>query len=160
MNSECLRIASQLRNAFAGEPWHGSPLRELLAGVTAEQARACPIPGAHSIWELVLHIDVWIEAASGATQGIPMPKLYRTEKDWQFVTEADATAWAQATDHLFQSAGQLAHAIEGFSDERLHQTVPGCTYDFYYLFHGIVQHSLYHGGQIALLGKADRSIVA
>jgi hypothetical protein len=28
------------------------------------------------------------------------------------------------------------------------------TYDFYYLFHGIVQHSLYHGGQIAMLKKA------
>ena len=39
-------------------------------------------------------------------------------------------------------------------DARLQDTVPGRQYDFYYLFHGIVQHSLYHGGQIAMLKKA------
>lgn len=160
MNSESLRIASQLRHAFAGEPWHGPPLRELLADVTPEQARSWPIPGAHSIWELVLHIDVWVQAAFGTTQGIPMPRLYRTEKDWQVVTDGDAVAWTQATDCLFQSAEQLAQAIEEFTDARLQDTVPGRTYDFYYLFHGIVQHSLYHGGQIAMLSKAARSTIA
>jgi len=48
----------------------------------------------------------------------------------------------------------LAAAIEDFDDAKLQDTVPGRQYDFYYLFHGIVQHSLYHGGQIAMLKKA------
>ena len=48
----------------------------------------------------------------------------------------------------------VIQAIEKFGDERLQETVPGRKYDYYYLFHGIVQHSLYHGGQIALLKKA------
>jgi len=42
LNAECLRIADQLRRAFNGDPWHGSPLRDLLAGVPAEQALALP----------------------------------------------------------------------------------------------------------------------
>jgi hypothetical protein len=138
MNPESTRIATQLRHAFAGEPWHGPPLSELLANVTPEQACARPIPGAHNIQELVLHIDVWLRAALDAASGIPMPSLYRTEKDWQVVTESDSAAWA----------------------ERLLATVPGREYDFYYLFHGIVQHSLYHAGQIALLGTAPRSAAA
>ncbi len=53
-----------------------------------------------------------------------------------------------------QNAGRLAGAIEGFADARLEEVVPGREYDFYYLFHGIVQHSLYHGGQIAMLKRA------
>jgi hypothetical protein len=107
----------------------------------------------------VLHIDIWVEAAIGAAQGVPMPKLYGTEKDWPAGAD-DAVAWADVVNRLFQSGEQLAHAIEGFSDARLQETVPGRTYDFYYLFHGIVQHSLYHGGQIALLSKAARSPVS
>src|SRR5678815_2496701 len=76
VNSESLRIADQLNRAFSGDPWHGSPLSELLAGVTAEQALSRPIPSAHTIWELVLHIDVYVNAAMGAVHGTPMPQIY------------------------------------------------------------------------------------
>jgi hypothetical protein len=83
-----------------------------------------------------------------------MPKLGGAGKDWLMLTDTSAAAWTTATDRLFQSAEQLAQAIERFTDARLEDTVPGREYDFYYLFHGIVQHSLYHGGQIAMLKKA------
>ena len=63
MNAESLRIADQLRRAFAGDPWHGSPLSELLANVTADQASARPLPSGHTIWEFVLHIDVYVRIA-------------------------------------------------------------------------------------------------
>lgn len=153
MNAECLRIADQLSRAFTGDPWHGSPLRDLLGGVTAEQARTRPLASAHSIWELVSHIDLYVRIALEATQGVPMPKLFGTEKDWPAVADGSAP-WTIATDRLFQSGEQLAQAIAGFGDARLQDTVPGGEYDFYYLFHGIIQHSLYHGGQIAILKKA------
>ena len=153
MNSECLRIADQLRRAFDGKAWHGLSLRELLSDVQATQAHAHPISGAHSIWELVLHIDVWTRAALGATQGQAMAKIVGTAEDWQLVAEASPEAWNGAVERLFQVKDQLAAAIEQFGDGRLTETVPGRQYDFYYLFHGIVQHSLYHAGQIALLKK-------
>ena len=154
MNSESLRIADQLRRAFTGDAWHGSPLLDLLAGITAEQARARPLRSVHSIWELVMHIDVWLHAALEATQGTLMPNLYGTERDWPTLTDDGAAAWIAAQDRLFQNAERLAQAMERFDDAKLQDTVPGRQYDFYYLFHGIVQHSLYHGGQIAVLKKA------
>jgi hypothetical protein len=158
MNTECLRIADQLRRAFQGEAWHGPALRELVANVTAEQALAHPLASAHSIWEIALHIDAWTQHALGAVQGTAMPKdFYGTEKDWPAVTEKSSGAWRASTDKLFRTGEQLVKAIEGFSDERLKDIVPGRSYDFYHLFHGIVQHSLYHGGQIALLKKATQS---
>ena len=154
MNSESLRITDQLRRAFTGDPWHGSPLLDLLAGITAEQARARPLRSVHSIWELVLHIDVYLHAALGAAQGVAMLKLYGTEGDWPAVSDDSSAAWIAAQDRLFQNAEKLAQAMERFDDAKLQDTVPGRQYDFYYLFHGIVQHSLYHGGQIAMLKKA------
>ena len=154
MNSESLRIADQLRRAFGGDAWHGSPLSELVAGITAEQACARPLPSAHSIWELVLHIDVYVRVAFEATEGVAMPKLYGTAKDWPAVTDDSEAAWLTAKDRLFQNAERLAQSIEKFDDAKLQDIVPGRPYDFYFLFHGIVQHSLYHGGQIAMLKKA------
>ena len=47
----------------------------------------------------------------------------------------------------------LGNALETFGDAGLHEKVPGRNYNFYFLFHGVVQHSLYHAGQIALLKK-------
>ena len=92
MNSECFRIADQLRRAFAGDPWHGSPLCGLLAGIEADQARAHPIPEAHSVWELVLHIDAWVNAAGDAARGAPMPKMVGTERDWLRIEDDSAAA--------------------------------------------------------------------
>ena len=152
MNTECRRIADQLRRAFQGQAWHGPALRELLTNVNAEQANARPVKSAHSIWELVLHIDIW--AALESLAGVLLPKLYGTEKDWPSVADSSPGAWQAATDRMFRTATELAQAIEGFADERLTDIVPGRQYDFYYLFHGIVQHSLYHGGQIAMLKRA------
>ena len=55
---------------------------------------------------------------------------------------------------VFATNEEMAQAIEGFDDARLAETVPGRNYDFYQLLHGMTQHALYHGGQIALLKKA------
>ncbi len=154
MSAESLRIADQLRRAFGGDAWHGPPLLDLLAGVTAEKARARPLASVHSIWELVLHIDIYLQVGFSATQGIPMPQLYGTKGDWPALHEDSEAAWTAAQDRLFHDAEKLAEAVERFDDAKLQTIVPGRSYDFYYLFHGIVQHSLYHGGQIAMLKKA------
>src|SRR5215470_7407609 len=135
MTSECSRIADQLRRAFDGDPWHGPPLRKLLSDVSATQAHTHPVSGAHSIWELVLHIEVWACAALGAVQGKPMPKIVGTVEDWPAIKEAGDEGWNTAVDRLFQTKDKLAAAIEQFEESRLTETVPGRKYDFYYLFH-------------------------
>lgn len=153
LNSEVRRIADQLRRAFSGDPWHGPPLRDLLANVSAEGAQARPLEGGHTIWELVLHIDIYVGFTIHALNGVAMPKVFGTELDWP-QPAGGGDAWTGDTDRLFRNGEQLARTIEGLPDARLGDTVPGRQYDFYYLFHGIVQHSLYHGGQIAILKKA------
>ena len=60
--TEVQRIREQFQRAFNGEAWHGPSVLKILDGVTAQQAAAHPIPGAHSIWELTLHIAAWENA--------------------------------------------------------------------------------------------------
>jgi hypothetical protein len=154
VHSESLRIADQLRRALTGEPWCGTPLRDLLAGVTAEQALVRPLPKAHNIWELLLHMDAWTSAASDAAMGAPMAKVFHTERDWPIPADTSAAAWEGAVGHFFLNGERLAEASAEFPEARLLERVPGRKYDFYFLFHGIVQHNLYHGGQIAILKKS------
>ncbi len=85
-----------------------------------------------------------------------MPDLYRTEADWPSISDTGQAAWTEAQARLFENAEHLAKAIDSFPTESLPNTVPGREYDFYHLFHGIVQHSLYHGGQIAILKTAAK----
>lgn len=155
MNTECNRIADQLASTVNGEAWYGDSLREILAGVTAAQAQAHPMPQAHSIWELVLHVEAWVKFACGAVQGTPIPPwpAMPIELDWPPVTAASEQAWQDAVRSFFATHMKLMEAIKGFADERLEATVPGRTYNFYRLFQSTTQHAVYHSGQIVLLKK-------
>ncbi|HEX9005142.1 MAG TPA: DinB family protein, partial [Blastocatellia bacterium] len=73
--TETHRINSQLKRAYQGEAWHGPSLRELLDGVTAEQAAAKPIPNAHSIWELVNHIIAWEQIVKARLEGNALAEI-------------------------------------------------------------------------------------
>lgn len=84
-----------------------------------------------------------------------MPTIIETVEDWPAVTDPGPIVWKSAVENLFQVKEEVACAISQFGDERLTEIVPGRNYDFYFLFHGIIQHSLYHAGQIALLKKAS-----
>jgi hypothetical protein len=83
-----------------------------------------------------------------------MPKLVGTDGDWPPIRDKSPEVWVKTKANLFEGTEQLAKSVAAFSDARLQDTVPGRDYDFYHLFHGIVQHSLYHGGQIALPRKS------
>ncbi|MBV8207934.1 MAG: DinB family protein [Acidobacteria bacterium] len=157
--TESARIAAQLHHAFYGEAWHGPSVREVLDGITPEQARAHPLGAAHSIWELVLHITAWVTAPHQSIHGKPMPDLAGMPKevDWPPVRGSGADAWESAKQALFNSANELIAALPQLGDERLRQTVPGRDFDFYFMLHGVVQHTLYHAGQIALLKKAAQA---
>ena len=153
--SETTRLADQIRRAFDGDAWHGDSLFELLNGVDAKMAAAHPIKNAHSIWELVLHIAAWDGAVLRRIGGAAV-KL-RKEQNFPPVKDTSEAAWHKAIEHAKHTHNELVKAVAAFPDSRLQEQVPGKTqsyYNFFYMFSGIVQHELYHAGQIALLKKA------
>jgi hypothetical protein len=155
MTAECNRIAHQLASTINGEAWYGDSLQEILKDVTASEAQAHPIPGAHSIWELVSHLDSWVKFALGAIYGVPIPPWpgMPVELDWPSVADTSVPAWADAVDLFFSHHLGLVEMVKAFSDERLEAIVPGRTYNFYRLFQSSIQHAVYHAGQIELLKK-------
>src|SRR6516164_9672722 len=106
---EAERITDQALKMFGGDAWHGPSVLEVLADVDAPMAASHPIPGAHSIWELVLHLiatqAVLLRRIRGETAGL------NEEEFWPAVPPVSAAAWAEALEQLKQQAAALQQAI-------------------------------------------------
>jgi uncharacterized damage-inducible protein DinB len=150
--TEVQRILDQLRRAFEGNAWHGPALLELLAGISAADAAARPIPSAHSIWELVLHIAAWKSACQRRLEG-DRAQLTGAE-DWLVVSQTNDKAWQDAKDTLLRTHQQLLEAVSRLDESRLDTPILENMSSVYITLQGVVQHDLYHGGQIAILKKA------
>jgi uncharacterized damage-inducible protein DinB len=154
--SEVDRIRDQFRRAFDGEAWHGPSVMALLNGVTAEQAAAHPIAGAHSIWELTQHIRAWEGACLRRLNGDPA--RLPDEEDWQALNDFSDAQWEKTKRDLVDTHERLLQAIAAVDDSRLDQPIidhPETPFSSVYVtLHGGVQHDLYHAGQIAVLKKA------
>ena len=155
MNTECNRLAYAIAAAISGDAWYGDSLRKILDTVTLKQAQARPIANAHTIWELVRHVEVWVKFCIGAIEGTPIPawSTMPKEDDWPPVADTSEKAWKEAVSAFFSTHLKLVESVKTFKDDQLETTVPGRTYNFYHLFQGMIQHAVYHGGQIALLKK-------
>jgi uncharacterized damage-inducible protein DinB len=155
-STELDRIRDQFRRAFEGEAWHGPSVLALLDGVTAQQAAGHPIPGAHSIWELTLHIRAWERACLRRLNGDPA-QLTDAE-DWEPINNTSDAAWEATKQRLIDNHRELLDAIARIDESRLDETIyqdPNVPYSSIYVtLHGVVQHDLYHAGQIAMLKKA------
>lgn len=144
-------LADQLRRAHQGEAWHGPALRETLAGVTAEMASARPVPQAHTIWELLRHIAAWLSAVGRRLEGesVDLPAA----EDWPATGDSNEAAWQNALAALDRETQKLQDAIAKLPEESLRKGVPGANYSVRFMLEGVIQHHLYHAGQIALLKK-------
>jgi uncharacterized damage-inducible protein DinB len=148
------RLADHIRRTFAGPMWHGPPLEDVLRDVSVEQAAARPVAGAHTIWELVLHVTVWAEIAAARLRGEAL-EYPQPQDDWPPMPVPASNAWAAAVERLGESYGALADAVGRLSEDGLRSTVAGQDHPTWAMLHGVVEHACYHGGQIAILKRAS-----
>lgn len=147
--------------AAAGDAWYGASTAELLEGISQEEASSRPIPGAHSIAEIVHHMASWAaEVERRLAGGEPIPPR---EGDWPAGTEGHAVCWSELLDGWLRANEALAARIAEFEAARWSDHIggerdaplgTGVTYGEMIL--GVVQHNAYHSGQIALLRRAIR----
>lgn len=153
---ERARLMDELRRAWDGDPWHGDSLRDILAGMTADAASARPLPGAHTAWEIVLHLASWTrEVTRRLADRIARDPV---DGDWPAPSGDD---FGGVVDALARAHAGLLDAVASFPPEEL-DTVMGDARDrplgagvtYSVMLHGVAQHYAYHGGQIALLRKS------
>jgi uncharacterized damage-inducible protein DinB len=153
------RILDQLQRAFDGDAWHGPSLSDALDGVDARQAVRRPIAEGHNIAEITRHATVWTREITrrlrtGLAQDLE-------ESDWTETAAMTDDEWAALLDALDAAQAALVEEIGSLTDADLDRMIGdvrdralGSGISRYVMLHGLVQHHIYHAGQISLLRKA------
>ncbi len=150
---ESVRLADQLRKALHGDGWYGPSWREVLDGLGVSDALRRPVSQGHTIGEIVLHTITWHEVARERLGGENPPQP-TPEEDFPKTAFANESEWKAATENLFATGNALAETIAGFPDSRLDEERANNAGTWYQLACGMLQHDLYHLGQVSLLKKA------
>lgn len=152
-------FADQFGRIAEGDPWYGPNIDQVLADIITTDAAAHPIPNAHSIWEITLHLTAWIREVRRRLQlGVwQVPE----EGDWPAPTAVSPANWSAAVNELSEAHSLLAEELSRFPEARLDETVGetrdqsmGTGQTYRQMLHGLLQHDAYHLGQISLLKKA------
>jgi uncharacterized damage-inducible protein DinB len=149
--SEIDRILDQYDRAISGDAWHGDPVWTILEGLAPEQAAMRASSNAHSIWELVSHMTFWETEVYRRLKHLPP----RPRGKLNFLATPNVTAknWNETLQDFRQSNRDFRSALSRLEDSQLDHPLPGRDKSAYVEVHGVIQHNLYHAGQIALLRK-------
>jgi hypothetical protein len=144
-------IANHLRQVHIGGNWTTSCLREHIAGLDWHTANK-QLPSFNSITKLVFHINYYVRAITSVLQG---NELQANDK-YSFTAPAinSQEEWDSFTESVLNDAEVLALLIEQLPDSILNQNFVHEKYGTYFRnFHGLIEHTHYHLGQIVILRK-------
>ncbi len=153
MNKEIQSIINNLRNVNSGEPWFGRPVYAILDEVNPGKVFVKPGNSGHSLAELMFHMLTWAEFTLKRMEGDKEQDLAWSEKmDWR---EIDPTvhSWEKGLAAFKQMQEKIIELLQTKDDTFLSETVDYRNYNFRFLLNGLIQHNIYHLGQIAYLKK-------
>jgi uncharacterized damage-inducible protein DinB len=149
--TEVERILDQYDRAMNGDAWHGDPVWKILDGISADHAARRAGADAHTIWELVAHMTFWETQVYRRINN--MPDRPAEELNFPAMPEATDENWNSTLAELRRSNSDFRQSLSQLDAARLDETPPGRDKTIYVEAHGIIQHHIYHAGQIAILRK-------
>jgi uncharacterized damage-inducible protein DinB len=151
-------LSGKLQTILSGDPWYGPPVYKIVEGISFEAAYEKPPGSAHNIAEIVLHMIAWTEEVMDRMNGLPSG--IPTSGDWPPTGAPDEQKWQNYVEDLKLVNVNLIGIIQKFppeqwdeltTDERDRELGTGVTYEE--LINGLIQHHIYHSGQVALLNR-------
>ena len=154
-------LSHRLEDIWNGTPWYGDPSDKILAGISAADAARQLVPGTHTIWQIVLHMTAWTEAVGARVRGAGAKAPERG--DWPNVESTSPEAWATVLADLATARKELLAEIDATHEEDIQIHVKNHSPPFSDTgisragtVVGLIEHDVYHLGQVALLKRALR----
>ena len=154
-NKQSQLLAKHLREVFYGGNWTSVNCKDLLSDISIHQATK-KIEDLNTIAVLVFHIHYYIKAVLKVMQGGPLDAHDRYSFDLSpLKTEEE---WKEMINQLLTDAELLAQEVEKLNDEQLASNLADPKYgSIQRNIMGIIEHTHYHLGQIALLKKLAKT---
>lgn len=156
-------LRGELRRSLHGGAWHGPALLEALQEASYEEAIVHPVGGGHSIAEIAVHCAAWLEEVTRRLDGSAPDMPARG--DWCVANNFTKADWKRALREVEAAGEALDAAIAALSPDQLlticgendtHNAPLGSGVRFATMLNGVIQHNVYHAGQVVLLTKALR----
>ena len=145
-------IINQLEEIYSGKPWFGDSISDIISNVSAEDAIRKPSGANHSIVDLVYHIITWRYFVIKQLQGDREFNVKQNdENDWRELNYDDQNLWENALSEFDRTHKLLVSELDNFNESSLAQIAPLRNYTHEFLLTGLIQHDMYHLGQISLL---------
>ena len=145
------QMAKHLREVFFGGNWTFSNFKDQLREVTWEQADK-KVENFNTIHALVRHMGYYVTVQLRALRGEPLNAS--DAESWKFPPINNANDWEWLVSNTLVEAEELARLIEKLPDSKLAEDFFDKKYGNYYRnFAGLIEHTHYHLGQVAILKK-------
>lgn len=152
------KLQQELQNVLSGNPWYGTSVYGIIEQVSFEAAYERPPGHVHAIAEIVLHMLSWTEEAIDRMNGKPPGNPL--SGDWPETGTPDEQKWQEYVNDLKLVNVNLLKAIRDFPEEKWAEDMSdaedhdfGIARDYEDMVRGLIQHHIYHAGQIAILLK-------
>ena len=150
-NPKLSQYSTQFAAMYDGHPWYGESICQILEKVTPAKAYWQPAKGAHSIVQIVSHMIYWRQALIKRLAGnLEYKPSMKSEENWKSNDQLKKIGWKSLKQLLTTSQEQLLALLSKENDSLLKRQYSDKA-TFQDLINGILQHDLYHSGQIAYL---------
>jgi uncharacterized damage-inducible protein DinB len=155
-NPKLSLYAAQFAAMYNGQPWYGDSISHILEKVTPAKAFWRPTPDAHTIAQLVSHMIYWRQALIKRLEGdINYKPSMKSEDNWKSNDKLKKAGWKSLRKSLDESQTKLLSLLAKENDTLLKKKYSEKV-SFLDLINGILQHDLYHTGQLAYLKSIYR----
>lgn len=151
--TEIEQLVNRYDQTLNGDAWYGDPIWKILQGINAKCAAAQLLPGTHNIWQLVMHMEFWERIAARRFSG-PVSPDEKDPGNFPATPAPNDAAWQQTLESFRASNRDFRQAISLLDSNSLDKNTPGSQRSFRYELVGVIEHHIYHAGQIAMLKKA------
>lgn len=153
MNKELESIIRNIDNVNAGQPWYGKPVFQLLDEVDEAIAYIKPADTEHSCIELLYHMINWAEFVLRRIEKDELNDLAAFEKlDWREI-DPQIHGWAEGIRQFKDIHEKITSLLQTKDASLLDEVVDYRNYKFRFMLYGLMQHNIYHAGQIAYITK-------
>ena len=153
MNTEIKIIISSLQNVNSGTPWFGRAAYEMLDEVNPGNVFIKPGNTAHSLIEIMYHMITWADFTLKRIQKVKINDLAAAENaDWRKI-DMKVYSWKKGLSEFKGIHNKIISLLKEKDDSFLNEKVDYREYDFKFLLNVLIQHNIYHLGQIAYLNK-------
>jgi len=149
--SDVERILKHYDGVMDGNAWHGDPVWQILDGIPAQKAAARPVSSAHTIWEIVMHMIFWEGVATQRLAGKSAGLV--EELNFPAMPAVSEENWRRTLDDFRASNQRFREALSKLDPAKLNDLTAAGKRSYYGEAHGLIEHPVYHAGQIALLTK-------